>query len=454
MTSAQIALIKNPTVGQTIFNTTTGCLNIYTSTGWVSNCGGSSSAASAWNLSGTTNAATSVDSSIYHLGTITVGSDTSVAGTRDTSAILNVISSNKGILLPRVTLTSPTDSATIPHPSVGLLVYNTGADPDFPTVGYLFWDGSEWKLFASSPAQPGQATLNCVGATLNPAQQIIGGTSLLAGILLQVPYTASNGGTYNGTKLLSSGNPNVTATISNGQLTDGSGVLSFVVSGTPTAAQQAPNGIVFDLSPFLNANPGISGCDSVIVGATLSASMASTAVMGYLQSTTDATNGAKGWALQCNSPDGLWSVRVWVPLSITTVASGSGAPNVQVINNTGSAQTIIWNYDTQYSGDLNNNGIMIVQPNQWGGNNDNYARPNTWTQNPSTGNGGYWGNIGIYDGTNGGPEYRRYTWIPLGANNKIAYEIHVMAAVDNGTTGSGTPSQVKAYIKFDQVTAL
>lgn len=45
--------------------------------------------------------------------------------TPNQSAILDIASNNKGVLIPRVTLSSRTDAATIPSPATGLMVYNT-----------------------------------------------------------------------------------------------------------------------------------------------------------------------------------------------------------------------------------------------------------------------------------------------------------------------------------------
>jgi trimeric autotransporter adhesin len=47
--------------------------------------------------------------------------------TPDASAVLDVTASNKGLLIPRVALTSLTDAVTIPAPANSLLVYNTNA---------------------------------------------------------------------------------------------------------------------------------------------------------------------------------------------------------------------------------------------------------------------------------------------------------------------------------------
>lgn len=47
--------------------------------------------------------------------------------TPDISAMLDIVNSGKGLLIPRVSLSSSTDAATISSPAVSLLVYNTNA---------------------------------------------------------------------------------------------------------------------------------------------------------------------------------------------------------------------------------------------------------------------------------------------------------------------------------------
>ncbi len=63
--------------------------------------------------------------------------------TPDTSALLEVQSTSKGLLIPRVALQSTTDVTTIAAPATGLLVYNTAAQNDVLT-GFYYWEGS-WK---------------------------------------------------------------------------------------------------------------------------------------------------------------------------------------------------------------------------------------------------------------------------------------------------------------------
>src|SRR5882757_8834662 len=65
----------------------------------------------------------------------------------DTSAMLDVKSSNKGVLIPRLALTGIHDSATIHFPKTSLLVYNTattGTDSLSVAPGFYFWSVNRW----------------------------------------------------------------------------------------------------------------------------------------------------------------------------------------------------------------------------------------------------------------------------------------------------------------------
>jgi hypothetical protein len=69
--------------------------------------------------------------------------------TPDASAKLDVSASNKGFLPPRVTLTGRTDNSTVTNPATGLLVYNTGSNPNL-VAGYYYWNGSSWATIATA----------------------------------------------------------------------------------------------------------------------------------------------------------------------------------------------------------------------------------------------------------------------------------------------------------------
>lgn len=66
-----------------------------------------------------------------------------------TSAKLEVAATDKGFLPPRVTLTSSSDTTTIPTPATGLLVYNTGTNAGL-AAGYYYWNGAVWTTIATA----------------------------------------------------------------------------------------------------------------------------------------------------------------------------------------------------------------------------------------------------------------------------------------------------------------
>lgn len=69
------------------------------------------------------------------------------------SAALDVDMSDKGLLIPRIALTSTTVFTPITGTStISLLVYNTataGVSPDNVTPGFYFWNGSKWEKIVS-----------------------------------------------------------------------------------------------------------------------------------------------------------------------------------------------------------------------------------------------------------------------------------------------------------------
>ncbi len=72
--------------------------------------------------------------------------------TPDASAMLDVKSTSKGFLPPRVALTGTTDVSTISSPATGLLIYNTATASDV-TPGYYYYNGSAWiKVGSASDA--------------------------------------------------------------------------------------------------------------------------------------------------------------------------------------------------------------------------------------------------------------------------------------------------------------
>ena len=84
-----------------------------------------------------------------------VGINTTGA-TPDPSAALDIDYTDKGLLIPRVALTSTTDILTIPAPTTSLLVYNNNVAMTGGSVGYWYWDGAAW-VQAIGPQGPAGA---------------------------------------------------------------------------------------------------------------------------------------------------------------------------------------------------------------------------------------------------------------------------------------------------------
>ena len=93
------------------------------------------------------------------------------------SAMLEVKSTNKGILIPRIALTSTDVAAPITAPVASLLIYNTanaGSGTTAVTPGYYYWSGSSWvRMLTGSSLSAWSLTGN---SGTNPATNFIGTT--------------------------------------------------------------------------------------------------------------------------------------------------------------------------------------------------------------------------------------------------------------------------------------
>lgn len=265
-------------------------------------------------------------------------------------------------MVPRVNLTSKTldlnadGDNNVSNQPIGLLVYNTGT---VLVKGFCYWTGTEWRVLVNSSAELASATLSCSEATLDPQQQIANPTAITAGTTMKVPYILGNGGNFTGVTLTSTGNSNVTATISSGKLEAGSGYLIFNVSGTPTTAQNSPTGISFDLTPFKTANPSISLSPSngvVTVGTQTEAKVVTTAIMDYLQ----LNYSSQGFDVSLNTPDGKFALRVFLqykrntnfPFYFPDFNINEVQNAIVQIKSVGAARTIMWNQFGSYGGGL------------------------------------------------------------------------------------------------------
>ncbi|QBA20139.1 hypothetical protein EU348_02750 [Chryseobacterium indologenes] len=371
-----------------------------------------------------------------------------VSATRDASGLITNNTQTFGLQAPRLTRAELTaNTATYGINQTGALIYitdvtggdATGQRVNVTAMGYYYFDGTVWQRLtqATNAIAPAISALQCTTAYLSPSTYTPG-TPYTGN--LRVTYNGGNGGAYNsGTPFTING---LTFQLRPGTLEFGDGELVFSVSGTPTTANDMTIPMTSSTVSFLTA---AQNCTAT-VGNSSRADIASVAVMGYPTLTTD-PNGKQAYTFPLATPDGKYSIRV---IFDTTSGTTLANPNVQLFNNTGATVNLYWNYNTEYGGYIGaaqttNN----ITSGVWGGMGDATA---TWfPQGTGAMGSAYWGNIGIIDGSSGGPEHRRYTWIDSNSSSKTAYTATIMAGAP--TSGNAQPNLTKIFIKLEQVKA-
>jgi hypothetical protein len=116
----------------------------------------------------------------------------------DHSAGLDINFSDKGFLPPRVALNSNIDSATIPLPATGLLIYNSASSGTFPNAvmpGYYFNAGTpsnpNWSNFEDADADTTNELQQL--SISNDTLYISNGNSVYLGNLVQPNFTTRIG---------------------------------------------------------------------------------------------------------------------------------------------------------------------------------------------------------------------------------------------------------------------
>lgn len=388
----------------------------------------------------------------------------------------NNSNASKGVSFPRVKLTSETDlfpmfeddggggykkgsiaftKADEDLKHEGLVVYNIQGDM---TEGFYYWDGAKWKFFNSSLATPPEiSSLICTGAALSPATYTEG--VFYEGIL-KIPYNGGNGGFYSGgTSFTTQG---LTVTLQDGKLENGVGELVFLVEGTPEiSSPEAINIPVNGTGTDKIEIPFWNGECSALVGDQISAEIKTIAVIDYMKFITDPDTGTKGFSVQCKTPDGLYTIRAFFNHSLQTEAAteanntesinSSANNNVQIRNNSDDVKTLMWNYTTFWGRNSRggSGGNLKVPSKIFGGAPEGSG--NTWVNNAPRAYAP-WGNAGIYNADDSGPEYRIYSWIDTSPTTKVAYIATIMAGFDPGAEEEDITKQ-KVFIRIEEIIA-
>ncbi|MFV0531061.1 MAG: hypothetical protein ACK5MD_06445 [Flavobacteriales bacterium] len=371
----------------------------------------------------------------------------------DTGSILDIVSTDKGLLVPRVSLTSSTmdlDGDTLQ--TEGLIIYNNGTTL---TKGFYFWNGTEWRIVDNSTSIPSKLTnINCASATLLPSTYP--GTTI-TDYVLKVSYTGGNGGRYNGGYTIgpNASTNNLAAVLQAGKLEIGSGELTFLVSGTPTSA--SPITATFNITETglntagieLNTGSSFDNCDMTVGASSNNADIKKVAILGHLEATSE--DGRDGYHLVANSPDGRFSVRCFVPVGFPV-----NAASLQIRNNSSSTVDIIQNVHFLYGGAGGTAANQVRLPaNQWAGFNGSVttlvdAIGQTSDNFPD------WGDPGVHDG--GLPDQRLYTFTTYDMNDKTFYNLRFMMGLSSpysiageDTCPGGICSITKAYFTLEEI---
>jgi hypothetical protein len=144
-----------------------------------------------------------------------------LGGAPDTSALLDVQSTSRGMLLPRMT-TAQRDA--IQNPANGLAIYNLDTDC------IDFFDQSFWSCACAGKI----TSLNCT-----PVSSVSLFNGFSVNTTLSLTYTGGNGGAYQAFTVNSTGVSGLTLTYNAGMFRYGSGELVFTLSGTPTSTGTA-----------------------------------------------------------------------------------------------------------------------------------------------------------------------------------------------------------------------
>ncbi|MCS3532824.1 hypothetical protein [Chryseobacterium sp. JUb7] len=146
------------------------------------------------------------------------------------NAALEISSTNKGFLPPRLT-TTQRDAIPAASRPAGLMIYNVN------TNCMDFWNSSTWVSTCAVTAPPaGTVTaITCASAT-NSGTIVTGSNNSVSS---SIPYTGGNGGSHGGQTVTSTGITGLTATLAAGNFATGAGNLTYIITGTPSATGTA-----------------------------------------------------------------------------------------------------------------------------------------------------------------------------------------------------------------------
>jgi len=110
----------------------------------------------------------------------------------NSSAMLDVKSTNKGLLIPRVALTGTGDVSTIATPATSLLIYNTAniTGAGGVTPGYYYWTGAAWVQLALTKEYAYMYSIGLIDISFSSSANFTNNGNMTSGIL-HSPFSSS-----------------------------------------------------------------------------------------------------------------------------------------------------------------------------------------------------------------------------------------------------------------------
>ncbi|EPR70322.1 hypothetical protein ADIWIN_3678 [Winogradskyella psychrotolerans RS-3] len=262
--------------------------------------------------------------------------------TPDASSALDITSSDKGVLIPRISLLSTADTTTIASPLISLLIYNTATALDV-TPGYYYWNGAAWSKLATAKTVDNtwsisgntgtDASVNFIG-TIDEIDVVFKRNNSFAGIIAKTNVAL-------GVNALS---------ITTGRFNTATGVNAL--SANTTAEKNTANG-------FNTLNSNSTGINNTAVGYsalkdnTIGGNNTASGVHALLHNTEGEGNTANGVRALIGNITGSNNTAIGnLSLSENTIGSNNTAIgyNALVLDGTLDNQVRIGNVDVTYAG--------------------------------------------------------------------------------------------------------
>jgi len=150
-------------------------------------------------------------------------------GNPNTSAKVEINSTNQGFLPPRMT---QVQRDAIVSPAVGLLIFNISSN----CLNFFVGDGWNEVCGTKVISYDTITNLDCNRATINGTLTV---GSVANNVSVNIEYEGGNGKNYNAQMIPSVGVKSLTAILAAGTLANGKGTLNYIITGTPTSSGTA-----------------------------------------------------------------------------------------------------------------------------------------------------------------------------------------------------------------------